>query len=118
MFYCFACNENSVHTFYKKEKALIHLFNKENEQIEVFLHPFISYEIIEKLLKFYSKEFIEIYENTIYYKNHTLSFYRFYIETNDIHQNVLFDYMKRYHKTWCCIDENHKVIWINTCNVT
>ena len=71
MFYCFACNENAVHTFYKKEKALIHLLNKENEQIEVFLQPFISYEIMEKILKYYSNEFIEIYENTIYYKNHS-----------------------------------------------
>lgn len=117
MYRCFACNENTVHTFYKKEKAFLHLFNKNNEQKEVFIYPFVSYEMIDKILRYYSDEFIEIYENTIYYKNNTLSFHQYYIETNDIYNNVLFDYMKRYHKIWCCIDDNHKVIWINTCKV-
>lgn len=117
MFICLACNENTVNTFHNKEKALIHLLKKSNEQIEVFLQPFISHEMMEKILKYYTNEYIEILENTIYYKDNTLTFHRFYLETNDIHHNVLFDYMKRYHKIWCCIDENDKVLWINTCKV-
>ena len=117
MYQCFACDENTVNTFYDKEKAFIHLLTKSDKQKEVFLQTFISYEMIDRILHYYSNEFIEIYENTIYFKNLTLTIHKYFIETNDIDSNVLFDYMKRYHKIWCCIDENHKVIWINTCKV-
>lgn len=117
MVLCFACNENAVNTFYNKENALIHLLNKNDEQIKVFIQSFISHEMIEKIQRYYSSEWIEIDNNQLSYKNNVITFYKYYIETNDINHNVLFEYLKRYHKIWCCIDENHKVIWINTCKV-
>lgn len=117
MYRCFACNENTVDSFYKKEQALFHLLNKTDLQKEVFLEFFICHELIEKILRYYSNDFLEIYENSIFYKDYILTFHKYFIETNDIYSNILFDYMKRYHKIWCCIDENNKVIWINTCKI-
>ena len=58
-----------------------------------------------------------IFENKIYYKNHWLAFYKHKIETDDIYTNILFDYMKRVHRIWCCMDESGKVVWIKTCKV-
>ncbi len=103
--------------FKGKEKALFHLFDMSKEQQKVFLYSFVSYELIEKCLHFYSHDHMEILENQIFYKNHWLKFSDYKIETDDIYHNLLFDYMKRYHKIWCCRDENGHVIWIKACNV-
>ena len=43
--------------------------------------------------------------------------YSYYIETNHIECNLLFEYLKRFHKIWCCIDDENNIIWINACKV-
>lgn len=114
---CFACNETTMNTFYGKEAALVYLLNMKDEQIHIFLYPFVPYELIPQILRFYSEEFIEIYDNMIYYQKHIITIYPYYIETDTITSNILFDYMKRVHKIWCCIDDSNQVFWINTCKV-
>ena len=106
---CIACSETTMGIFLGKEKALFLLFEMSEEQRDVFLYSFVSYEIISKCLRFYEKEQLEIFENKIYYKHK--------IETDDIYTNILFDYMKRVHRIWCCMDESGKVVWIKTCKV-
>lgn len=117
MYMCFACSEEVMNLFYGKEKAIHYILTMNDLQKDVFFYSFVSYEIIEKILRFYSCEFLEIYENTIYYKNHSICFHKKYIETDDIYSNILFDYMKRMHRVWCCVDESNQVVWINTCKV-
>lgn len=114
---CIACSEKTMGIFFGKEKALFHLFEMSKRQQEVFLYSFNSSEMIMKCLRFHMNEPLEIYENGLYYNEDWLRFYDFYICVNQIEHNILFDYMKRVHKIWCCKDENGKVIWINACNI-
>ncbi len=114
---CIACSETTMGIFLGKEKALFLLFEMSEEQQSVFLYSFIGYEMISNCLHFYKEEYLEILENKIYYKNHWLAFHKYKVETDDIYANILFDYMKRVHRIWCCKDESGKVIWIKTCKV-
>lgn len=114
---CIACSETTMGIFMGKEKALFHLLSMSEEQQEVFLYSYVGYEMIADCLHFYSDEYLEIFENRIFYKNHSLTFHKYSIETDDIYSNILFDYMKRVHRIWCCKDETGKVIWIKACNV-
>ena len=65
----------------------------------------------------YKNTYLEIENNSIYYKNHYLNIYSYFIETDDIECNLLFEYMKRCHKRWCCFDNENNIIWINACNI-
>ena len=114
---CIACSETTMGIFNKKEKALFHLLEMSERQKDVFIYKFIDSEIIYKCICFYSNSFLEICNHTIYYKNDYIIIYDYYIETNNIYNNILFEFMKRMHRTWCCIDEENHVIWINACNI-
>ena len=114
---CIACSETTMGIFFGKEKALFYLLEMSKRQQEVFLYSFLSYEIIEKCLRYYSSSYLEIYENTLFYKNHYLKINSYYIETSDIKTNILFGYMKRMHRIWCCKDEDDHVTWINACKL-
>ena len=63
---CIACSETTMGIFLGKEKALFLLFEMSEEQRDVFLYSFVSYEMISKCLHFYTKEYLEIFENKIY----------------------------------------------------
>ena len=114
---CIACSETTMGIFLGKEKALFHLFTMSESQQDVFLYSFVGYEMISACLRFYAGEYMEILENRIYYKKHWMAFHEHSIETDDIYSNILFDYMKRVHRIWCCKDETGKVVWIKTCKV-
>ncbi|MGN1344651.1 MAG: hypothetical protein ACI4U3_08730 [Traorella sp.] len=114
---CIACSESTMGLFLGKEKALFYLLEMSTRQKEVFLYSFISYEIIERCLKYYSSSYLEIYGNTLYYQDNYMIINENYIETNNISTNILFGYMKGKHRIWCCKDEDNHIIWINTCKL-
>ena len=114
---CIACNELGFKHFYNKEKALIYLLNLNNEQKDIFIYSLKDDELITKMIMNYKDTYLEIENNSIYYKDHYLNIYSYYIETNHIECNLLFEYLKRFHKIWCCIDDENNIIWINACKV-
>lgn len=114
---CIACSEDTMGLFFGKEKALFHLFELSEEQRAVFLYSFVSYDLISRCLKYYSNDLIEILGNAMYYQKHWVRILPYSIETSSITANILFDYMKKYHKIWCCRDENGHVIWLKGCQV-
>lgn len=114
---CVACSEQTMGIFNGKEKALFHLFEMDETQQAVFLYSFISYEMIARCLKYYSSDHLEILNNQVFFQDHWLRFNPYSIETDNIMNNVLFDYMKKYHKIWCCRDDKEQVVWLKGCNI-
>lgn len=117
MYKCIACSEETMNVFYGREKALFHLLKMSDEQKAIFLFPFVGCELMTRCMKFYSNDFIEILDHEIYYQNNRIRFHEYHLETNNIDTNVLFDYMKRHYKIWCCQEDNGKVVWLKGCQV-
>ena len=111
---CIACKEIGFDTFYKKEKALNYLLTLDNEQKDVFIYHFNN-EYISNIIDYYKETQFEFIDNQIYYKDYYIKIDMYSVETNHIEYNLLFEYLKRIHRIWCCIDEENNIIWINAC---
>lgn len=119
IYQCFACNDEAVELFKGKEKAFLYLIECSQRQKEVFLesHDLARLELL--LQQSFDEAFIRNHVVQLKLDNGKQSFLKInqdVIETNHLIQNPLFDFLRRYKRNWCCIDESYQVQWFCSCN--
>lgn len=118
----YACSESALDVFKGKESALIYLEEQGlDEQKAVFLFHHNYEKLVKSCLSYFEGENLCWEQQSIFLRNpltsrnFSMMIHPYHIDVQSLDENPLVEYLLRYHRNWCSIDENNRVIWLGYC---
>ena len=114
-----ACINDSAKIFMGNDKVLWHaLANADRNQKQAFFRFHDFETILAGCSSFFEDQCICTEADTLYLrneylrKNYSLTVYEDLLITNTFDDNPFLEYLLRYERCWCVIDENQGVHWL------
>ncbi len=114
-----ACINDSAKIFMGNDKVLLHtLANADRNQKQAFFRFHDFETILAGCSSFFEDQCICTEADTLYLrneylrKNYSLTVYEDLLITNTFDDNPFLEYLLRYERCWCVIDENQGVHWL------
>ena len=114
-----ACINDSAKIFMGNDKVLLHtLANADRNQKQAFFRFHDFETILAGCSSFFEDQCICTEADTLYLrneylrKNYSLTVYEDLLITNTLDDNPFLEYLLRYERLWCVIDENQGVHWL------
>lgn len=114
-----ACINNSAQIFKGYDNVLLYtLAHADRNQKQAFFRFHDFETILAGCSSFFEDQCICTEADTLYLrneylrKNYSLTVYEDYLITNTLEDNPFLEYLLRYERSWCVIDENRSVHWL------
>ena len=114
-----ACINDSAKIFKGNDKVLLHTLANADRNQKQAIFRFHDFEtILAGCSSFFEDQCICTEADTLYLrneylrKNYSLTVYEDLLITNTLDDNPFLEYLLRYERCWCVIDENQGVHWL------